>query len=314
MPDHSLSPPQDWSDAFARLGPETPPADGWARLSAQLQAHAAVEPLAAVPVQRRRGAVQRWAWAAAVAAALPLAALWLVQREADVPSPLPAAPVAAVDAAALPATQTPAAGPTPAITPSIAPTIAPAVAADTRSAAAATVPAAAPGQRRTPAASAPAALAQRTPRGATGAGDRERAAAPAPGAALSTDSAVDTAVAGTSAEDGAAVDRIAAAGGSFGAAALARLQGESAQLESLVALARDDRVGSGAATLMSAELDHGIAAIDAALSASGIGETERVALWQQRVDALRALAGVEGSQRWYAARGERYEDALVRVD
>lgn len=309
--DHSLSPPQDWSDAFARLGPETPPADGWARLSAQLQAQAAAEPLAAAPARRRRGALQRWAWAAAVAAALPLTALWLVQREADAPSPLAAAPVVAADAAALPATRTPAAAPTPAIAPTIAPTIAPAAAADTRSAATATVQTAAPGQRRTPATSAPAALAQRTPRGA-GAGDRERAALPAPGAASPAGSAIDTAVAGTGAKDGAAADRVAAA--AVEAAALARLQGESAQLESLVALARDDRVGSGAATLMSAELDHGIAAIDAALSAADVDDTERTALWQQRVDALRALAGVEGSQRWYAARGERYEDALVRVD
>ena len=26
------------------------------------------------------------------------------------------------------------------------------------------------------------------------------------------------------------------------------------------------------------------------------------------------LAGVESTQRWFAARGERYDDALVRVD
>lgn len=301
MPDHSLSPPQDWSDAFARLGPETPPADGWARLSAQLPARAGAAPPTA-PTPRRRNAVPGWAWAAAVAAALPLAGLWLIQREADAPSPLPAAPVAAVDSAAPPAQQTPAAGRTPAA--------APAVATDTGRAATVAVQAAAPGQRRTPAASAPVALAQRTPRGAAraapAASDGERAAASAP----DTGSPATTAVA--SAQDGTAADGIAGVAGN--AAALARLQSESAQLESLVALARDDRVGSGAATLMSAELDHGIAAIDAALSATGVGETERIALWQQRVDALRALAGVEGSQRWYAARGERYEDALVRVD
>ena len=34
----------------------------------------------------------------------------------------------------------------------------------------------------------------------------------------------------------------------------------------------------------------------------------------QFVFGLRALAGVESTQRWFAAQGERYDDALVRVD
>ncbi|MEI2456357.1 hypothetical protein [Lysobacter firmicutimachus] len=306
MPDHSLSPPQDWSDAFARLGPEAPPTDGWARLSAQLQAHAAVsEPIAAAPALRRRaGPARRWAWAAAVAAALPLAALWWIQGERHAPTAPIVAPVAAT---AAPTAGTPAATQS---TPPAAGTAHDAGRIATAEAAAADRPSA-PAIAAAPAATARAALSAdrqpRPPQRVASAPARERRPAVRSAAA-----AVAPTVVAKGPDTAADVASVAAA--DTPAAALARLQGESAQLESLVALARDDRVGSGAATVMSAELDRGIAAIDEALSGTGLAEAERVALWQRRVDALRALAGVEGSQRWYAARGERYEDALVRVD
>lgn len=96
--------------------------------------------------------------------------------------------------------------------------------------------------------------------------------------------------------------------------ALVRLQQEAAQLEALVALARDDRVTSAPAAVMASQLDGRIALIDVALSDSQLAETERLQLWQQRVSALRELAGLETTQRWLAANGESYDGALVSLD
>ena len=96
--------------------------------------------------------------------------------------------------------------------------------------------------------------------------------------------------------------------------ALARLQAESAQLESLLAYARDERVASGSAAALSAQLDGRVAAIDAALAQPDLAPGRQHALWQQRVDALRTLATFEANRRWLASRGERYDGALVRVD
>ncbi|MFY0084500.1 hypothetical protein ABTP93_20695, partial [Acinetobacter baumannii] len=81
-----------------------------------------------------------------------------------------------------------------------------------------------------------------------------------------------------------------------------------------VMLARNDRVASAPAAVMASELDDRVASIDAALTDPQLGETERRQLWQQRVEALRELAGLEGTQRWLAANGESYDGALVSVD
>ena len=81
------------------------------------------------------------------------------------------------------------------------------------------------------------------------------------------------------------------------------LKTHSAQLEALVALARDDRVSSGSRELLSAELDAGIATVDAALSQSDLTDARRLELWQQRVDLLQQLAGMEATSRWLAAQG-----------
>lgn len=96
--------------------------------------------------------------------------------------------------------------------------------------------------------------------------------------------------------------------------ALVRLQQEGAQLEALVAAVRDDRVTSAPAAVMASQLDGRIALIDVALSDSQLAETERLQLWQQRVSALRELAGLETTQRWLAANGESYDGALVSLD
>jgi hypothetical protein len=98
------------------------------------------------------------------------------------------------------------------------------------------------------------------------------------------------------------------------AVAIQSLQAQSAQLEALVALARDERVSSASGAALGVELDERIGRIDASLSQPGLADVERASLWQQRVQAMRELAGVETTQRLLVTRGERYDGALVSVD
>ena len=95
---------------------------------------------------------------------------------------------------------------------------------------------------------------------------------------------------------------------------LERLYAESAQLEALLAYARDDRVASGSAAALAAQIDARLAAIDAALAQPSLTPAEQHALWRERVETLRALGGFESTRRWLSAQGERYDGALVRVD
>jgi len=97
-------------------------------------------------------------------------------------------------------------------------------------------------------------------------------------------------------------------------AQVAALQAESAQLEALLALARDDRVASASGAAVTVELDRRVGRIDASLSQPGLTDADRAALWQARVSAMRELAGFETTQRWLVASGERYDGALVSVD
>ena len=92
------------------------------------------------------------------------------------------------------------------------------------------------------------------------------------------------------------------------------LYAQSAQLEAVLAYARDDRVGSGSAETVSARLDQRLALIDAALSQPGLPAARQRELWQQRVATLRTLASFETNRRLLSARGERYDGVLVRVD
>lgn len=91
------------------------------------------------------------------------------------------------------------------------------------------------------------------------------------------------------------------------------LYAESARLEALLALARDDRVSSAAAALLSAELDAQVAGIDVRLAQPGLDDAQRAALWQARVDALRQAAGFESTQRVLASQGDGAA-LLVSVD
>jgi hypothetical protein len=95
---------------------------------------------------------------------------------------------------------------------------------------------------------------------------------------------------------------------------LETLYAESAQLEGLLALARDDSVGSGAAVEVGANLDAELARIDAALRQPNLGRDGQLALWHARVDTLRSAVSFESTRRWMAVHGEGYDGALVRVD
>lgn len=95
--------------------------------------------------------------------------------------------------------------------------------------------------------------------------------------------------------------------------ALASLFVESARLEAVIALANDDSVASGSGLVLAGELRDRIGQIDAALAQPALDAATHGALWQQRIDALRDLAGLQSTQRWLAANGEHYDGALVSV-
>lgn len=325
--------PPNWADAFAALPAETPPADGWARTAARLSDRRASAPAAAfvapaaAPPRAAISAQRRWALAAMLAAALPLG-LWLSLRASR---PLPdAVPSAIVQEAASQDS-----APRQRVAPASGRDPAPAVAAsidangDAGRVAASEVPRAAtgPGIGETRHAATPATAttsdAPRTARAATApkssrnaraiAADPQRSLArreprrdQTP--AVATTSATDTNAASDAATPAATADDTRLI------AQLRELQAESAQLEALVAVTRDDRVASAAAAVMSADLDQRLRLIDTALGDAALPTATRAALWRERVDSLRSLAGVESTQRWYAARGERYDGALVRVD
>lgn len=93
-------------------------------------------------------------------------------------------------------------------------------------------------------------------------------------------------------------------------ARLAALMNESARLEALLALADDDRYASAPAAVLAIDLEDRVRAVDAALAGTGDPDRRR-ALWMRRVELLRELAGFESSRQWLAARGERFDGALV---
>lgn len=95
--------------------------------------------------------------------------------------------------------------------------------------------------------------------------------------------------------------------------ALQSLYAQSAQLEGLLAQVRDERMASGPAAALAAQLEARLALIDASLSQSSLAADRRADLWRERVDALQQLAGFESTQRWLTAQGERYDGQLVAV-
>lgn len=353
MPDRNPNPPRNWSDAFALLPQETPPADGWARMAASLAARqgesaaasdanhdgsvSRVEPARIAArsgdSMSRRGArphpARRWAIAAMLAAALPLG-LWLslrAQRPAlETPSSDAIAQRSDAQAArsgdgVVIATDTNRADSQVAHNDSINTGRNDATPNRTAVNDTAVVNAPSPqSPKRAPLETDRSAVAAL----ATGNDTPKRAATEhraSPTNAVANDSASthdaiasQTSAANTTTTATAATLTTDAQRDTRIADQLRDLQAESAQLETLIALTRDDRVASASAALMSSDLDERLRLIDTTLTGSALPEQQRLSLWRQRVGALRALAGVESTQRWFAARGERYEDALVRVD
>ncbi|HEY5851531.1 MAG TPA: hypothetical protein VIT62_12305 [Lysobacter sp.] len=279
--------PRDWNEAFAALPLESSGNDGWQRLTRALDDAAAhpVPRVQARPSPRRT----RWPLWLATAAAVSAVALvpFLGQDEAPTQADSPRVADVAVRAAST--TDAP-----------------PAVTSPRSSVAQAAIASAQPGERT---------AARRKP---VGTPTRKPAPVATPLPARS-DSATRVANIDatpsdpSSAATGTAADP-SATGIADSAVAIQSLQAQSAQLEALVALARDERVSSASGAALGVELDERIGRIDASLSQPGLADAERAGLWQQRVQAMRELAGVETTQRLLVTRGERYDGALVSVD
>jgi hypothetical protein len=95
---------------------------------------------------------------------------------------------------------------------------------------------------------------------------------------------------------------------------LESLYAASAQLETLLSVARDARVESGPAAALASTLDAELATIDAQLAQPGLGALQQQALWQARVETLQASAGFESHLRLLAADGGQLDGMLVSVD
>ena len=292
MPDHTLMPPNEhsarphgWDEAFAALPLETPDADAWQRLQ----------------LARTQHARKRWpAWFAAVAV-LALAAMlpWQLTRtnagaEIEVAAGTSSAaraergaasgrPKAATDA---PIASTAANEPVDAT---------PAPASDLPIA---TLPAAKPSTARNPGLAATHNKPRPAQRQAETTASRSVAATTLSGALPDSGETHSPRPWPQPAAD----------------PQLERLYAQSAQLEALVALARDDRVATGTAATLTSAYDAQVASIDASLREPDMDAAQRTNLWQQRVDALRQLAGFETTQRALAAQGERYDAMLVSID
>jgi hypothetical protein len=89
---------------------------------------------------------------------------------------------------------------------------------------------------------------------------------------------------------------------------------ESARLERVIASTRDPRVGSGPAASLAGALDAELAAVDARLAQPDLDAGQRLALWHERVDVLRASAEFESQLRLLAVEGDVLDGALVRID
>jgi hypothetical protein len=280
MPDasHPQPPrPLDWNRAFAALPQEAPPAQAWDTLSARLEA-------------RRR--TRRWPAWLALAATLALLALLPLQQAGDEPANGATAPGAAqVATAQRPAASTgvrepPVATAHVATTTAIANPDAGTPPASTPDEAARILPSNVPAQ----------AIAKAAPQPSPQPSPKRVRATAAP--------ATDIASADATAEHPVAQDA---------ASALQPLYAESAQLETLLALARDDRVASASAVVVADALDAQVAGIDASLSDPAVDDARRLQLWQARVDALRQAVGFEGTQRLLVSQG-RGDALLASVD
>lgn len=281
MPDasHPRPLPSGWGEAFAALPTEAPPAGGWERV-----AHA-------LPARRRR-------WPALVALAAALALVAIVPLRWPARDATPAVPVASAPTTTAPAR----------------------VVATNPPAASVTRPTQVDDGTRPPS------HVAATPLGDTAA-VADVATGPANDSSNGSMHAPDTSPqppAATAASTGTAeASRLAATSAPrpetvepSAAPELERLYAESAQLEGLLALARDGggSVANGAVAMLSDDLAMRVAQIDAALVQPSLTGERRIALWRERVDALRQAAAFESTQRLLAARGQQYDAMLVSID
>lgn len=288
MPDFIDNPsaqgaPDGWGEIFAALPAETPPADGWARLDRALDTRS--------PRTRAVRRERRMSWLLGIASAAVLILVawapiagWLHDGSATKPPPSMAASAPKRHGPAAPVRRDPGA------------------ATMTRVASGADVVFPAASREEAPRREPVHKARVTTHRTKAGTAPRQ----------VATASHARPEHSATSSSSGAASDRVAPSTAT--SEALQRLKTQSAQLEALVALARDDRVGNAGSELLSSELDAGIAAIDAALSQSGLGDARQQELWRQRVDLLQRLAGMEATSRWLAAQGTANDTTLVSVD
>lgn len=93
-------------------------------------------------------------------------------------------------------------------------------------------------------------------------------------------------------------------GATPGSARLDALYSESAQLEAVLAQLPEARMTNAATQALSAGLQDRVASIDVALSQPYVPPQAQADLWQDRVDTLRQLTGVETTQRWQVARND----------
>ncbi|MGG6463329.1 hypothetical protein [Solilutibacter silvestris] len=96
--------------------------------------------------------------------------------------------------------------------------------------------------------------------------------------------------------------------------ALEPLYRQSAQLETLLSMARDEQVAGGVSTALSDDLGAQISRIDNRLSQPDLQPQQRAALWHQRIDTLQQLVGIAATDRLYSARGQRHDAVLVSID
>jgi len=92
---------------------------------------------------------------------------------------------------------------------------------------------------------------------------------------------------------------------------LPQLLAQSAQLEALISASSDISTSAPLMSL-STDLEDQLAVIDSQLGNVALNPDARRPLWQQRVQVLRELAGLQATEQWLATRGEQSSaDALV---
>lgn len=268
----------NWAGTFAALPQETPPADGWQRVQARL-------PAVAVPARQRR----RWPLWLASAASLALVNAIPLRMQSTTTST-----TTTTNAGPTVTTESPSHGAvmtqpmTDAGTEVASVDITPASTEDTDNTTSTSLPAPATIARvRKPSRDRYVDPSQRPIR---------TAAQPADTTRIASFKTTDAPATGTYQDS------------------LESLHAQSVQLEDLLALARDERVSTGTAAVLTDALTGQMADIDAALAQSEASPQARNDLWRNRVDTLRQLVGIETTQRLYSARGQRSEAALVSID